>query len=108
MDPVRPTEVAADATCVPPSITQASTIASMEESNAHDNHEALKTWAHGLKDWATNARIDHGLGKPIQHRPEKPAIYRTNVTYADISGAVQTGRKADDGEFYAWVETVVS
>lgn len=108
MDPVRPNSVGAEATCVPPDITQAGTLASMDASNHHDNGEAIQSWAHGLEDWATNAKIDKDLGKPLQPRPKKPDVYRTKVTYADINGTVQTGRQKDDGDYYAWVETVVS
>lgn len=104
---VKPSSVSAEAVCVPPSMTQPATIASMESSNMHDNAQELSRWANGMKTWAENAERNHEAGQPIPDRPAKPTIHRTQVTYADAGGAVKTGPKADDGQYYAWVETVI-
>jgi hypothetical protein len=108
MDPVKPSSVGANAVMIPPSVTQPNSLASIEASNAHDNAEALKSWANGMDDWKTNAEIDHNLGKDVQPRPQKPDIYRTKVTYADIYGVIHPEPRADNGDYYAWIETVVS
>jgi len=103
----KPTNVSDDAVCIPPSpVTQASTIASIEAANAHDNAQALTGWVRGLRDWATN--VKQGGAQHAPPRPKKPAVYRTEVTYADASGAVQTGPHADAGGYYAWVVTIVT
>ena len=106
-DPTRPASVGEEATVVPPSITQPATIASIEASNLHDDAQKLQSWAHAMKDWAGNAKRNHDAGQDVPPRPTKPPIYWTEVTYADQGGAVQTGPRADDGQFYAWVETIV-
>lgn len=107
-EPIRPANVGEEAVMIPPSLTQANTIASIETANAHDNYEALKGWAHGMRDWATNARADYNADQPIKPHPQKPAVYRTQTTYADQGGTVKTGPRADDGQNYAWLETIVT
>lgn len=108
MQGTRPPSVSADAQCIPPSITQPETIASIEASNAHSNSQALLSWARGMKDWATNAKRNHDAGQIPPPRPDRPSIHSIEVTYADQGGAVQTGPKADNGTFYAWIETVIT
>lgn len=107
-DATRPPSVAADAQCIPPSVTQANSIASIEESNAHSNYEALKSWAHGMQDWAVNAQRDHDAGQPVKPHPAKPDVHRIQVTYANQGGTIETGPRADDGHLYAWIETVIT
>jgi hypothetical protein len=89
---------------------QANTIASIEKTNAHMNENAAKSWQSAMADWITNASIYVNCKPPIQPPPppRKPAMYETEITYANVAGMlVPEIPDGATGQYYAWVETVV-
>jgi hypothetical protein len=105
----KPEGVSDEAICIPPSpLTQPKTIAEIEEINANSNYKAVSSWADGMRQWWDNAKRDYAADQPLKERPKKPDVYRTEVTYADEAGNVQNGPHADDGQNFAWVETITT